>query len=107
MRLGPVETLITIAMLVIGTVITRALPFFIFPTGKKIPVYVTYPGSVLPFAMMGFLMIYSLKGISLITAPYGLPELVSIAAIAGLHLWKNNTMLSIGAGTAIYMLLIS
>lgn len=106
MSLGPLETLITIAMLAAGTVLTRALPFLLFPSGKKIPSYITYLGKVLPFAMIGFLVVYCLKGVSLMAAPYGIPEFVSIGAIAALHLWKNNTFLSIGAGTALYMFLI-
>ena len=39
-------------------------------------------------------------------APHGLPELISIAALTALHLWKRNVLLSIGVGTALYMLLV-
>lgn len=39
-------------------------------------------------------------------APHGLPELISIAVITALHLWKRNVLLSIGVGTALYMVLV-
>ena len=39
-------------------------------------------------------------------APHGLSELISIAVITALHLWKRNVLLSIGVGTALYMVLV-
>lgn len=67
---------------------------------------VFYLGRVLPYAAMGMLVVYCLKDVKLTAAPYGLPELLSVALVAGLHIWKRNTLLSIGAGTVCYMLLI-
>lgn len=88
------------------TVLTRALPFLLFPSNKETPRYITYLGKVIPFAMIGMLVIYCLKNVSFVTAPFGLPEIIAIAVITTLHLWKGNTLLSIGAGTATYMLLV-
>lgn len=106
MRLDTNQTLIIIAMLVIGTMITRFLPFIIFPAQKETPAYVRYLGKALPYAMMGLLVIYCLKGASFIQWPYALPEMIAVGTVIVLHLWKNNIFISIGLGTLTYMLLI-
>ena len=97
--------LITLAM-ILATVLTRFLPFLFFPTGKKTPKYVIYLGNTLPYATIGLLVVYCLRGVSFTAHPYGLPEALSIAVIALLHIWKGNSLLSIGGGTALYMVLI-
>lgn len=106
MVLSNTEIFITIAMMALGTAVTRFLPFLCFPANKETPKFVRYLGKVLPYSVMGLLLIYCLKDVSVIAAPFALPEAVSIAAITALHLWKRNTLLSIGFGTAIYMILV-
>lgn len=88
------------------TMLLRFLPFVIFGGGKKTPTYITYLSSVLPYAIMGMLVIYCLRNVSLVTAPHGLPELLAAVVVVGLHLWKKNTLLSIAAGTVVYMFLV-
>jgi branched-subunit amino acid transport protein AzlD len=95
-----------IGALVFGTVGTRVIPFLLFPPHKHTPNYIMYLGQVLPYAVMGFLVIFCLKGVSIISSPYGLPELIAILCILVVHLWRSNVLLSIGGGTAIYMLLV-
>ena len=106
MVLSPTQTLIIIAMVTLGTVITRFLPFVLFPGNKKTPPYILYLGKVLPYAVIGLLVVYCLKGVSLTAAPFALPEILALALVVLLHLWKSNTLLSIGAGTVAYMLLV-
>jgi branched-subunit amino acid transport protein AzlD len=84
----------------------RFLPFLIFGENRKTPEIVAYLGKVLPFAIMGMLVVYCLKGVSFADAPFGIPELLSCALVAGLHVWKRNTLLSIAGGTVCYMLLV-
>ena len=84
-----------VILLTIATMITRFLPFLIFPAGKKVPDFVEYLGKTLPYATMGLLVVYCLKGISLTAFPFGL-----------LHWWKENSLLSIGVGTVFYMFLV-
>lgn len=100
------QSLIIILAISFTTFLTRLIPFILFPAKKETPKYIIYLGNVLPFAIIGMLIIYSLKGVSVISFPFGLPELISIAIIIVIHLWKNNTLLSIGGGTVIYMLLV-
>lgn len=96
--------IIVVAALV--TMATRFLPFLIFGQGRKTPDIIVYLGKVLPYAIMGMLVVYCLKDVSFLTAPYGIPELLGCVAVAGLHLWKRNTLLSIGVGTVFYMVLV-
>ncbi len=100
------QQLITIAMAVVGTLLTRALPFVIFPAGKNTPAFIKYLGNVLPCAVFAMLVVYCLKGINLISSPYGLPELIAIAFVIILHLWKRQMLISIAGGTALYMILV-
>ena len=88
------------------TIALRFLPFLIFGENRKTPKIVAYLGKVLPFAIMGMLVVYCLKGVSFADAPFGIPELLSCALVAGLHVWKRNTLLSIASGTICYMLLV-
>ena len=96
--------LVIVVMLV--TMLTRFLPFLLFGEKRKTPELVTYLGKVLPFAIMGMLVVYCLKDVQFLNAPYGAPELICIAITAALHIWKRNSLLSIGVGTVSYMLLV-
>lgn len=89
----------------VGTVLTRFLPFWLFPENREPPKVVTYLGRMLPAAMMGLLVVYCLRGISWTAAPHGVPEVVSVVVVAALHKWKGNVLLSIAGGTILYMLL--
>ena len=94
------------ALVSLGTIITRVLPFVLFPENKKIPKYIEYLSDVLPYTIIGMLVVYCLKDISFTVHPYAIPELISIAVIAILHLWKRNTLLSIGIGSLLYIVLV-
>lgn len=100
------QQLITALMVVLGTLLTRFLPFLLFPANKPTPKYLQYLGCVLPAAVFGMLVIYCLKDVSLLSGNHGLPELIAIAVVVGLHLWKRQMLLSIAAGTVCYMLLV-
>lgn len=95
-----------IAVIAGVTICLRFLPFIIFSGKRKTPPFITYLGRVLPYAIMGMLVIYCLRNISFTSSPFGLPELSASAAVVLLHLWKRNTLLSIIGGTVCYMLLI-
>ena len=93
-------------MVVLGTAITRFLPFLIFRAEKPTPKYILYLGKVLPVAVFGMLVIYCLKNVSLFSGSHGLPELISILLVVLLHLWQRKMLLSIAGGTVCYMLLV-
>ena len=96
--------IVVVAALV--TMATRFLPFLIFGGKRPTPKIISYLGQVLPFSLMGMLVVYCLKDVSFLSASFGIPEVLGCTVVALLHLWKRNTLLSIGAGTAFYMLLV-
>jgi branched-subunit amino acid transport protein AzlD len=93
-----------IAVVAVTTIMLRFLPFIVFR--KETPPYITYLGKVLPEAIIGMLVIYCLKEVSLLRAPLGLPEMIAAACVVGMHVWKRNSLISILTGTVIYMVLI-
>jgi len=95
---------ILIGTMSVTTILLRFLPFLLFR--KETPRYVTYLGEVLPQAIIGMLVIYCLKDVSLTVRPFGIPELISVACVIALQAWKRNSLLSILTGTAVYMVLV-
>ncbi len=100
------QQIIMIAMVVLGTMLTRYLPFLVFPQGKPTPKYIQYLGKVLPAAVIGLLVVYSLKDIHVFKGSHGIPELIGVAVVVLLHVWKKQMFLSIAGGTIIYMVLV-
>ena len=100
------HSILIVAVTAIVTIALRFLPFLIFSGTKETPKLVVYLGKVLPYSIMGMLVIYCYKNISVLTKPYGMPEIIAGIIVVLLHLWKRNTLLSIISGTAAYMLLI-
>lgn len=97
---------LTVAVVVAATLLTRFSAFLIFPPGKKAPDFVQYLGKALPAAVMGMLVIYTFKDTIVFSYPYGVPELIALLVTVGMHLWKRNMFMSIGIGTIVYMLII-
>ncbi|WP_264740650.1 branched-chain amino acid transporter permease [Cytobacillus firmus] len=106
MTMDLTQQIITIAMVVLGTMFTRFLPFIVFPSGKSTPNYIQYLGRVLPSAVIGLLVIYCFKDVSLLTGTYGIPEFLGVAIVVLLHFWKKSMLLSIAGGTIAYMILV-
>ncbi len=100
------QILITIALCALATMLTRFLPFLLFPAGKPTPRFIRYLGHALPPAVFSMLVVYCLKNVQLTGGSHGLPELIAIAVVAALHLWRKQTLLSIAGGTIVYMLLV-
>ena len=95
-----------ILIIAVCTFITRLVPFALFSgKGEPAPV-IRFLGKALPAAVMGILIIYCVRNVSLTNINTLLPQLIAIAAVALLHIWKRNNLLSIGAGTLLYMLLV-
>ena len=97
---------ITVAIVVAGTLLTRFGAFLVFPSGKKAPDFVLYLGKALPAAVMGMLVVYTFKETVVLAYPYGIPELIALLVTVGLHLWKRNMLVSIAVGTIVYMLIV-
>ena len=98
------KSAVLIASMSIATIMLRALPFLVFK--RQTPKYISYLGKVLPPAIIGMLVVYCLKDITPSVSPFGIPELIAVACVAGMQAWKRNSLISILAGTVIYMALI-
>ena len=95
-----------VAVIAAVTALTRFLPFLVFGGKRQPPRAIVYLGRVLPCAIMGMLVVYCLRNVTPLSPPYGIPELIGAALAVLLHIWKRNTLLSIGASTVVYMLLV-
>ncbi len=100
------EQVITIAVVSVGTLLTRFLPFLVFPAGKPTPKYIQYLGKVLAPSVFALLIVFCLKDVSWLEGFHGIPEILGISVTAGLHLWKRQMLVSIAGGTIFYMLLV-
>lgn len=100
------EMVITVAIVVAATLLTRFSAFLIFAPGRKAPDFVQYLGKALPAAVMGMLVVYTFKDTIVLSYPYGVPELIALLVTVAMHVWKRNMFMSIGAGTVVYMILV-
>ena len=100
------HSVLLVAVTAAVTIAIRFLPFLIFGDRRKTPAFVQYLGKVLPYAIMGMLVVFCLKGISFANAPHGIPELAASLLVILLHVWKRSTLISIVGGTAFYMFLV-
>lgn len=106
MPLDAKMSLIVIFAAGITVFFTRVLAFLFFSDINKMPHTVLYLGQVLPFSVMGLLVIYCLRNVSFLTGTHGLPEFISVGFVVLLHLWKRNSVLSMAGGTILYMVLV-
>ena len=93
-----VHSLLIVAVMAVFTALTRFLPFLAFPEGRKRPKVITYLGTVLPYALIGMLVVYCFKSVSVFAYPYCIPELLAVVLVAALHIWKRNTLISVFGG---------
>ena len=104
--LNPWQAILIIAVVAVCTFLTRYFPFALFGGSKEVPHSVKYLGSILPPSVIAILVVYCIKTINLTIYPCGLPELISVLFVAGIHIWKRNNLMSIGLGTVLYMILV-
>lgn len=100
-----VEALAATAIFALVILATRAFPFAVF-SRRDPPRAIRFVEKYIPPAVMAILVVYCLKDIRWACWPSGIRELIALAAVIVLHLWKKNAMLSIFGGTALYMVLI-
>ena len=100
------HAMVLILTMMVGTMATRFLPFLLLGDKRQTPPFISYLGKVLPYAIMGMLVVYWLKGVSVTQLSSLAPAALGVGITAGLHLWKHNTLISIIGGTVCYMLLV-
>ncbi len=102
----PLQSAAAIAVMALVTFFTRALPFLLFGRGGEPPKVVLYLGKYLPPAVIAMLIVYCLRGMSFAAPDTWAPMVIASLAVAALHIWKHNDMLSIVGGTVLYMVLV-
>ena len=102
-----IHSVLIIAVCAVVTLILRGAPFVIFSGKRGTPAFISWLGGALPYAVMGMLVVYCLKDVSVLSAPFGLPELAACAIVVLLHVWKRTSLLSIGVGTVSYMAIVA
>ena len=100
------QHLITIAIIALGTMLTRFLPFVLFPGNRPTPKIISHLGDILPGAIFSLLVVYCLKNVELFSGTHGLPEAIAVTFVVLLHLWKRQMLLSIAGGAILYMVLV-
>ena len=104
--MADLHTWLVVLVVSLVTILLRFLPFLIFRGDKKTPKLIEKLGKILPYAIMGMLVVYCLKDVNFEGLSNFLPQLIACAVVAILHIWKRNTLLSIICGTICYMLLV-
>lgn len=100
------EMLLFVLITAAAVFITRVSAFLLFPAGKETPKVILFLGNTLPCALMALLVVYCFKHLSFFAYPHGIPEAIAVVLVVILHIWKRNTLLSMGAGTVLYMFLV-
>ena len=88
------------------TILLRALPFFLFGGRRKPPEAVLTLGRMLPGAIIGMLVVYCLRGMTMSPLSRCIPEVAGVAAVVLLQAWRRNALLSILGGTLLVMVLL-
>lgn len=104
--MNPTEQIITIIIISLATVATRAIPFALFPSEARTPKFVRFLGKYLASAVFGMLVVYCIKDVSFLQGNHGLPQMLGILSCVILHLWRKNLLLTIAGGTIFYMVII-
>lgn len=107
MPLSAKQTIIVVIVAAVCTFLTRVIPFAVFGGKKEVPKFIKYLGDILPMAIIGILIVYCLGDLTTGSLNIIAPQLICVALTAIIHIWKRNTLLSIGVGTVSYMLLIN
>lgn len=104
--MADLHTWLIVAVIALVTALLRFLPFVVFNDNRKTPHIIEKLGRILPYAIMGMLVVYCMKGISFESVSGFLPMLISCVVVGVLYVWKRNTLISIVCGTLCHMLLV-
>lgn len=104
----------SIAVMAAAVILTRSLPFLVFPSADKTPRFVRFLGRYLASAVFGMLVVYCFKDVHFVSATdgaghlthHGLPQLIGVALTIALHIWRRNLLFTIAGGTVLYIILL-
>lgn len=87
------------------TLALRALPFLIF-ANRPMPLWLIRLSKRIPVMILGLLVVYTLKDIKVVSAPFAIPEVCALALLIVVQLKGKNPLLSIFLSTALYVVLL-
>ena len=96
--------LIVIVIMSAATFATRLPPFLLFSGREQHPL-LQFLSKYTPPMVMSILVVYMLKSVDYLSAE-GLYAVIALVVTVGLHLWRRNALMSIVAGTAVFMVCI-
>ena len=96
--------LIVIAVMSVATFATRLPPFLLFSGREQHPL-LQFIAKYTPPMVMSILVIYMLKSVDYLSVE-GLYASIALATTVAVHLWYRNALVSIVAGTAVFMALV-
>ena len=97
------KAILMIAVMAVFTFLTRAIPFLFFTGKRELKGFIKRLADILPLSMIAILVVYCFKSTVDQDAVKNLVTFVSALIVIVLHLFKRNTLLSIGVGTVVYM----
>ena len=97
---------LTVAVIALVTAALRFLPFLVFRGDRETPRFIQKLGNLLPYAIVGMLVVYCLKDVRFTDLSGFLPQLIAVLIVTGTYLWRRNTLVSILSGTISYMILV-
>lgn len=99
-------TYVVTVLLAMGavTLLLRALPFLAAQWLKRHPM-VSRVGRVLPLSIMTLLTVHAAVGGAASHAAGPWPECVALGLVITLQVWRGQALLSMAAGTAVYVCL--
>lgn len=93
--------LMAIVIMSLATFATRLPPFLLFSGREQHPL-LQFLSKYTPPMVMSILVIYMLKSVDYLSVE-GLYAVIALVVTVGLHLWRRNALMSIVAGTAVFM----
>jgi branched-subunit amino acid transport protein AzlD len=88
----------------VATYTTRLTPFILFGRGRERSM-INFIAKNTPPMVMTILVIYMLKGVNYLSFE-GIYTFIAILVTVVFHLYKRNALVSIIAGTAVYMVAV-
>lgn len=99
------QRLLMVLIMMVATMLTRFLPLLMFK--KELPEKLQRIVNNLPYALMGLLVVYTLKDSFSVDNGYGYLEIIGLLVISIVYRLSNHVLLSIGCGLSVYLLIIN
>ncbi|WP_085830070.1 branched-chain amino acid transporter permease [Collinsella vaginalis] len=101
------QQIVTVLAAGAATILTRALPFLVFPASRPVPGLIRYLGRALPGAIFALLVVYCLREVNILAPSEVIPQVAGLATATALFLWRRDMLIAIFGSTAVYLILVN